>query len=478
MGQVLDIKHNDGPIRAPNRLPEPAVEPRWVDRLDARVLTVLAVVGLALPLLGYLWTIQRYGINVIQEDQFTNIAVIKASYSHAVPWGALWVQHNQNRMFFPNLIVIVLAHSTHFNVTTEEYVSAVMLAGSIALLIFAHKRRSPATPLLYYCPIAVVAFSLVQYQNTLWGFQMAWYLVLLSFAACVALLDGNSLTWVAFVGAIASAIVGSYSSLQGLLIWPVGLLLLFLRKRPGSFFFTTWIIAGVMTTALYFHNLNGLGGPESRYFLRHPVADVKFFLILVGDVAGSPTTAHKDVTEVALLGVVILAVAVAVFVVYGFRHGNQKGSPVGLAVICFGLLFAAVTTYGRILFGTSGAGASRYTTYDLLVLVGIYLTLLDRPQRLPIDTRSSVPISTGTVPWLRFVVGVLIIIQVTVGTHNALPRARGDSAYEAQELHISRHIDSSQQYQVKQLAFFYSVQYLLTQIHTAEQLHLSAFSDH
>ena len=232
-----------------------------------------------------------------------------------------------------------------------------------------------------------------------------------------------------------------------------------------------------MTTAFYFHNLKGLGGPESSYFLKHPIADVKFLFVLLGDVVGAPTTAPKDIPEIALFGAVIFALAVAVLVIYGRRRDKRDGSPVGMSLICFGLLFAASTAYGRILFGSNGAGASRYTTYDLLVLVGIYMMLLDRPRQPATNGQSFVSIGTGAVAALRFVAGVVIVIQVLVGTHNALPRTRYDYAYQMQELQISRNIDHSQRGQIERLAFFYPVPYLLAQIHTAEQLHLRAFAD-
>ena len=60
-----------------------------------------------------------------------------------------------------------------------------MLVAATFLLIHAHKRRSPAVPWLYYCPVVILACSVVQYGATLWGFQMAWYLVLLALALVV-----------------------------------------------------------------------------------------------------------------------------------------------------------------------------------------------------------------------------------------------------------------------------------------------------
>ena len=134
--------------------------------------------------------------------------MISRSYAHFPDWSSLWSLHTDNRVLFPNLIVIGLAHTVSFNIEVEEYLSALMLMGAVALFIWAHKRRSPATPLLFYCPVAFVMLSIAQWQNTLWGFQMAWYLVLVSVALSMALLDWPRLAWPIFVGAVLVAVVG------------------------------------------------------------------------------------------------------------------------------------------------------------------------------------------------------------------------------------------------------------------------------
>ena len=76
----------------------------------------------------------------------------------------------------------------------EEFLSGLMLVAATFLLIHAHKRRSPDVPWLYYCPVVILACSVVQYGATLWGFQLAWYLVLLALAFVVVFIDRNELT--------------------------------------------------------------------------------------------------------------------------------------------------------------------------------------------------------------------------------------------------------------------------------------------
>ena len=74
--------------------------------------------------------------------------------------------------------------------------------------------------------------SIVQAENTLWGFQLAWYLVLVLLAGVIFILDRPSLSTLESTAAVVLAVLGSYSSLQGLFIWIAGLLLLLYRRRP------------------------------------------------------------------------------------------------------------------------------------------------------------------------------------------------------------------------------------------------------
>ena len=50
------------------------------------------------------------------------------------------------------------------------------------LFILAHHRRSPTTPWMYYIPVALVMLSFVQEGNTLFGFAIGWYIVLVTLA--------------------------------------------------------------------------------------------------------------------------------------------------------------------------------------------------------------------------------------------------------------------------------------------------------
>ena len=158
-------------------------------RGGSRLLTAVTIAGFAVPAAIYLWLIQRFSVNVVFVDQWSDVSLIGRSYHGTLTFGSLWAQHNENRLLFPNLLSLLIARTSSFDVVVEEYVGAVFLFAAVALLVLAHRRRSPELPWIAYCPVAILSLSVAQAGNTLWGFQLAWYLVMLMLAVTLFLLD-------------------------------------------------------------------------------------------------------------------------------------------------------------------------------------------------------------------------------------------------------------------------------------------------
>ncbi len=470
---------------------------RVVDRLSPGLVNLLTVLGFGLPLFGCFWLLRQYSVNVIFGDQWDDVTVIAHSYTHLFDWSSLWAQHNENRIFFPNLIVLVLARVTLFNTQIEEYLSTLMLIVATALLIWAHRRRAPTTPWLYYCPVAILAFSIVQYENMLEGFQMAWCLVYLSLAVAIVLIDRASLTWIAFAGAIIAAVIGSFSSLQGLLIWAGGLILLYHRHRRTPFV-VVWIVCAVASIVVYFRNFStGEGSPSHAYAFQHPLAALKFFVFAVGDVLGyAQQNAKPGNPGVLIFGVVLLGLALFTLVLYGRRRDRNGPAPIGVALVCVGLLFDAMITEGRVIFGLPAASQSRYTTFDLLVPIGIFLALLARPilrtePRLlasDADGRVSQVIQEGqggpgwidtlAIPVARWVLAAVIVAQIAFGLYFGLPRARELHASSEVAVRVLRNIDHTTDATVEfPLDPFYPESFVRQQARIAQKHHLSLFAN-
>ena len=480
-----------------SRLQSPVSAPqRSVDRLDPRIANLLTVVGFGIPIAAYFWLLDRYSLNVILGDPWDDVNVINHSYTHLFDWGSLWAQHNENRIFFPNLIVLLLAYTTHYNVQVEEYLGAAMLMGSTALVIWAHKRRSRSTPWLYYCPVAILMLSFVQHGNTLYGFQLAWYLVLFAVVTALIVLDRTVVTWGWLIFATVSAVVASYSSLEGLFVWPTGLFLLYLWRRPKSFAIA-WISAAILTTVVYFAHFTS--STDAASAIQHPIASIEFFFVAVGDVVGV-NVSGPDATGIAVLLFGLVIVLLSIWVLFASCRGRDAagGSQIAPALICFGLLFAASLTVGLMSAGWPGASPSRYRTFDLLIVVGLYLAVLDRcalrwradegaqPSEMsggevPVShvggTRSPGPFAHRGSVLMGAVVVAIVCLQIGIGVPEGLAGARVDHTNQVLAARVLVNIDKYPDNFVRgSLAPFYQPAFIRRMAQIAKVHRLSLFA--
>jgi hypothetical protein len=385
---------------------------------------ILTVLGFALPVAIYLWFLHHYGLNVVSGDQWNDVSIIGASYKGKLTLGALWAQFNENRLFFPYLIVLGLSRTVAFNVHIEQYLGACCQFGAVALIVAAHKRRSPETSWLAYCPVAILMLSVVQADNTLSGFQLAWWMIVVSLAGVIFLLDRKKLSMFALVAGVALAIVGTYSSVQGLFIWVAGLMLLYYRRRSAAQM-SLWVAAAILSITLYFYGYRSTVGSSAT--APHHLGDaIRYFFELVGSILGIPLTGDGLGANVALVfGCIVVGLALYALWSYGRHRDTESAVPIGLVLIVFGLLFALSTTYGRVLTGPAGAASSRYTTYDLLIVVGTYLTYVGRPPSLRGSRAVMRPSAHSVLPLL---LGAVIVVQAIFGFVNGIDWARKDHA--------------------------------------------------
>jgi hypothetical protein len=392
--------------------------------LGGKHATASVVLALAALVVAYFVFINHYAVNSIYYDQWWDVQLLGHWYSHTLTISDLWAQHGENRIFFPNLMVLLLARTVQFNTVVEVYVSAVLLTISMAIVIVAHKRRSPSVNPLWYLPLGALMLSLVQFQDTLWGFQLAWYMVYFALALSLFVLDRPRLTWLALGIAIIAAIIGSYSSLQGLLIWPVGLLLMYQRRRPLRMSFA-WLGCAVVVVVVYLFKLSLQAGASS-YVFAHPLAGARFYFLAIGEVLGLGVPPSPDAGTYAIMffGIVIFLASCWV-VAMGLHRDERTGAPLGVAITVFGLLFAALVTSQRASEGLAVAGSSHYTAFDLLILVGCALTLMslwttNQTQTGRRKSRRSRPVLLGT----TVVIVAAIGLQVVVGNTNGLEQSR------------------------------------------------------
>ena len=430
-------------------------------------LDFVAVLIFSAIVAAYFWFITNFGANTIWIDQWSDLNLIQHAFSGHLTFSALWAPHHGNRILFPNLVVLLLAEVTHFNVKSEEFLSGLTLAGATAVLIVGHRRRTLA-PWILYVPLAIVMLSFDGYGNTLWGFQFAWYLLLLALSAALVLCDHPTWGWPVFIGAIAAGVVGSYSSLQGLLIWPAGLVILLLRRRPFPFWMA-WIGSAALTSVLYFLNWNDDGTAGDNYILHHPIHGLRFFFFSVGNVFGS-----SGGNGAVVLGVLIVGAALWL-TVSSVLKSRDEAAPLGVGLICFGLLFALTITIGR---GGAGlnAGGGRYLTFDLLTLVGCYLLIVGR-----VRVTSATGRSEEVLWWAStIIVGISVVLVLIPGVTNGLDGARSLRASQNQASRVIANMRAAPDEMVERVLIGIGNWFLVPQTRDlasfARQNHLTLFA--
>ena len=183
------------------RAPAGKLESDILERTKALSAQPVTALLLLIPVATYFWYVHQFGVNAIWYDQWDNIALLTHSsflfhsYAGHTSLSMLWSQHNENRMLFPNLVVLALGSLTHLNILTEEYLSAVLLVIAVSLIVLANRRDLAPVHWIVYLPVAFLMLSVGQFGDTLFGFQLAWYIVLLALAAVIFLLDSPRANW-------------------------------------------------------------------------------------------------------------------------------------------------------------------------------------------------------------------------------------------------------------------------------------------
>jgi hypothetical protein len=380
------------PVRAPSVAP-PNLGHEGKPAVLQRIMVPIAACTLAAL---YLLYVVHFSVNAPLADEWSTVPLVHNALHGHLSLSALWTQHVESRILFPNLIFVAAGFVNHYDVRTIMLLGAAILIASYFLVLVLVRtylqRRLTVLPTVV---LGVVWLSVADVENALWGFQVAWYLVVFLCVAMLYLLLASSLRRpVAFGLAAVAVVIASFSGAQGLLLWPIGLLVvLWTKPRSRGTYVESliWLVVAAITTGIYLWSFNvhtlGSGcisstGRCSPFFsLRHLWPLTRFMLALVGNAVPtvrSSTLAAPYPTAGALLAHEllggVLCVVAGFVVVQSFRERRTNTRmPLPLALIAFGVLFDVLIADGRLTYGLSDALADSYTMPQLVLLAGVVI---------------------------------------------------------------------------------------------------------
>ncbi len=128
--------------------------------------------------IAYVLFVAHYSINIFYADDWSVVPFVNAALRGHLTLSALWAQHIDHRMLFPNLVFVGLDTLTRANTVVLIALSAAVFIASYGLFLGLYRSYQSLTPLAVLT-FGIVWFSIADYQNALWAFQFAWYFILL-----------------------------------------------------------------------------------------------------------------------------------------------------------------------------------------------------------------------------------------------------------------------------------------------------------
>ena len=406
-------------------------------RAPAPAVALVAAAGAA-----YAVYVQQFSVNVPFQDEWAMVILYRLTVQGRLTLSDLWFQHNENRMLFPNLLMLGLDHLSHFNTVVETYVSAGLLILAVGGLGVLYWRCVGGSP-LWFVPAAFILFSWLQYAVALQGFAIALYLVLLCLVvALFALTAAERSPWWLALG-VAAATVASYSSAQGLAVWAAGIVFLLARARPRRQLWA-WVASACAISAIYWIGFVwSYTGGGVRWALAHPALSLHYFYLLAGGTFPTSQRLHIGLGAQTILGAAILFMGLAAFGYWLWRRSSGEWLALPLSIIAFGVLIDFLITIGRVDLGLGLATSSRYTLFNLWLLAGVWLAWA------AIASRSQLPPARVVAAALA----LLCLIQVVGSYHSGLVEGQLTRSQREQAVALVRHYRSAPPSQVIPLVY-------------------------
>ncbi|MEL6399799.1 MAG: hypothetical protein AAFR26_12015 [Cyanobacteria bacterium J06626_4] len=336
-----------------------------------------------IPILVGVFCIQTYGVDVLYGDQWDLSQTLVLAKQSLLPIREFFILHNEHRIATSKLISSMLVRLfSPWNVKVEMmigYAFSILTYGLVVMLISKQsqffKGAKVSSQNLHLGGLSMVAsslllFSPVQHENWLWGFQMPWFLVILCLVAAVFFLDVclETATYWGFFAAIAACVIASFSLAHGLFVWAACLPMFLkpgLKRWIRASLGAVWLGSAALTGLIYLADYRKPAShPSTNLVFERPGLAIDFFLNQVGGTFG------KIEIPNLILGL-LLIVAYAIAVAYYFKSSPhlQAHCLPWLSIALFSIIFALITTAGRLGLGSHAALVSRYTTVSLLLPV-------------------------------------------------------------------------------------------------------------
>ncbi|MEH2069895.1 MAG: hypothetical protein V7K47_17335 [Nostoc sp.] len=336
---------------------------------------LLLAVAYSLPVVLLFWFITSFSVNVPFGDDWALVNFFAKIHSGTVNFQDFFSQHNEHRILFPKIIFAILAFSSKWNIKLETYfifLLALVNFGLIYKIAASNFNQSNKKILnLFNITICITHFSLNQYENWLWGFQISWLFIntCLILAVFILTVPKNLLPNIKLSLASLCCFIASFSSAHGLLSWLAILPSIYIvegRNKNKKIRILLWIGLFAFCVAIYSIGYEKPSHhPGILFVIQKPLVAFEYFFTLIG------FCLSKKVFSPVFTGLIIFF-TFSFFNIFWLKNFQSeffnKAAP-WLSFGWFAILFVLITTIGRAGFGIEQATSSRYITVSILLVI-------------------------------------------------------------------------------------------------------------
>ncbi|MBD2704582.1 hypothetical protein IC229_28330 [Spirosoma sp. BT702] len=374
---------------------------RHQSTLESKTLvwTWLGYLLVALPVVVFALVWNAYAINIPKWDDHALRAFLYYSDQETTFSGKiyqLFKQHNEHRIVYDRIVTLLdYWLFSKLNFVHLMVVGNLSLVGLLALFIAVLNRAGKS--ILYAIPVSLLIFNLSHWENMYWGMAaLQNFSVVLWIIAAFYFLSYTRHWGLAFIAATLATITSG----NGLVVWPIGLLIILLRSTTSGNrtlrSLISWLVGGGIVIGLYF---TGFEKPQDIAYVRPGIIDLlKGWFAFTGAAAEVVPIGSPLRSSIALGGLMaIISIGLIGWSVFRYRFAianavrnllrlkssektNQEAIPAITlffwACAAFLLGTAAIVAWARTGFGAEILITSRYKMYSLTLLALLYVYLI------------------------------------------------------------------------------------------------------
>ena len=366
-----------------------------------------------------------FQVDIPFQDQWDLVPLLAKSYEGQLHAGDLWALYGEHRMFFPRLMMILLAHITRWNILWESLFSVLLAGGLFTLLIHASKKilkTCSTTIRLWIIPVlSFMVFSMNQAEVWFWGWQMQMLLCVLPVVAGIFILSCRTPAWLNLLLAIVLGVIASYSVAFGLVYWVIGLIPILYWENRNRFYIATrlliWIIAGA---GVFFFYFRGYVRPESHPFLETVIKNPFGYLRYVLNFLGAPLATYA--AKIPLIGDMFasftgasgLFLFIFTTVKLKIRRCMDRKRMAGfIALAVFSILSAFIAGIGRAGFGSIQALSFRYVPMSSLLWITNIVFLFALTGTRPVSSGKELSFRRGSNLLFSVILSICFLVTIS-----------------------------------------------------------------